>query len=244
MIFVYIVLATISIGLVAVVGALTFVLPKKTLGSFIKSLVAYSAGALFGGAFFHLTVESVEDIGLQPALYILALGFISFYVLERYLWYRHCHEGNCDFHPVSYLILIGDAIHNFIDGLVIAASFLVSPQIGLATTLMVVFHEIPQELGDYGVLVHSGLTPKKALVYNFLSQLFAVVGGVLGYFTLSVLHYSSYLLALAAGGFLYISASDLIPEIHRHSEEGKATYYLLLFVLGLALMIALKFFGE
>ncbi|MCX7832177.1 MAG: ZIP family metal transporter [Actinobacteria bacterium] len=244
MTLIYILLATILNGMMGLAGSVTFLLPKRRIDLVIKSLVAFSAGTLFCGSLFHLTAESLEKIGTQPTFYILTLGFLSFFVLERYLWYHHCHEGGCEVHPVSYLILIGDAVHNLIDGMIIAAAFIADIKIGLVTTAMVIIHEIPQELGDFGVLVHSGFSPKRALLLNTLSQLSAVFGGVLGYFALSIVEFSNYLLPFAAGGFIYVATADLIPEIHRHSEQGKAMYYFLLFVLGISLMITLKFLGE
>lgn len=241
---IYIFLATLLNGLMALVGAVALVFPGKSTDAFIKSLVAFAAGALFGGALFHLTAESIEKIGSFQTFAMLTLGFIIFFVLERYLWWHHCHEGECEVHPVSYLVLIGDAIHNFIDGAIIAASFLVSTNVGLITTLLILFHEVPQELGDFAVLVDAGFSAKKALFYNFLSQMTAVIGALASYFTLLTFNLTSFLLPVAAGGFLYISASDLIPEVHRHSEEGRALLYFFLFVVGICLMVALKFFGE
>lgn len=241
---IYIFLATLLNGLMALVGAVALVFPGKSTDAFIKSLVAFAAGALFGGALFHLTAESIEKIGSFQTFALLTLGFIIFFVLERYLWWHHCHEGECEVHPVSYLVLIGDAIHNFIDGAIIAASFLISIKVGLITTLLILFHEIPQELGDFAVLVDAGFSAKKALFYNFLSQMTAVIGALASYFTLLTFNLTSFLLPVAAGGFLYISASDLIPEVHRHSEEGRALLYFFLFVVGICLMVALKFFGE
>lgn len=240
----FIILATLTNGLMALIGGLTLTVSKGKLDLIIKSLVALSAGTMFAGSIFHLLVEAEESMGLLPALYILTIGFLAFFVLERYLWYHHCHEGECDVHPVSYLVLFGDAIHNLLDGILIAAAFISDWRIGLVTTAIVLIHEIPQELGDFGVLVDSGFEPKKALFYNFLSQLTAVFGGVTSYFALTMLDISKFFVPLAAGGFLYISASDLIPEIHRHSEKGKALFYFFLFVAGISIMIALKFIGE
>jgi len=241
---VYILLATLLNGFMALVGAVALVLPKKSADALVKSLVAFAAGALFGGALFHLTAESLEEIGSFQTFGLLTLGFIIFFVLERYLWWHHCHEGGCEVHPVSYLVLIGDAIHNFIDGVIIAASFLISVKVGLITTLLILLHELPQELGDFAVIVDAGFSPKKALFYNFLSQMTAVAGALASYFALLTFNLTSYLLPIAAGGFLYISASDLIPEVHRHSEEGRALLYFFLFIVGISVMVGLKFFGE
>lgn len=240
----FILVATILNGFVALIGGLTLLITKEKLDLLIKYLVAFSAGTMFSGSLFHLVSESEEKIGLNLTLYILVAGFLLFFVLERYLWYHHCHEGGCEVHPVSYLILIGDAVHNFLDGMIIAASFMTDVTLGLITTGVVLVHEVPQELGDFGVLVDSGIRPKRALFYNFLAQLTAVIGGISSYLAFSLIDFSNYLVPLAAGGFLYISASDLIPQIHKHSEKGRAIQYFLVFVVGIAIMIVFKFFGE
>lgn len=240
----FIVIATALNGLVALIGGLTLLITREKLDLLIKYLVAFSAGTMFSGSLFHLVSESEEKIGLNPTLYILTAGFLLFFVLERYLWYHHCHEGGCEVHPVSYLVLIGDSIHNFLDGMIIAASFMTDITLGLITAGLVIVHEVPQELGDFGVLVNSGIKPGRALLYNFLTQLTAVIGGISSYAAFSLIDFSNYLVPFAAGGFLYISASDLIPQIHRHSEKGRAIQYFLTFVAGIAIMIVFKFFGE
>jgi zinc and cadmium transporter len=242
--FLFIILATLFNGLVALFGAVVLLLPKRSADALIKALVAFAAGALFGGALFHLTTESLEKIGSFQTFSLLTGGFIFFFILERYLWWHHCHKGECETHPVSYLVLIGDGVHNFIDGLIIATSFMLDLKVGIITTLLIIFHEVPQELGDFAVLIDAGFSRKQALLYNFLSQMTALVSAVASYFAFLSFDLTRFLLPIAAGGFLYISASDLIPEVHRHSEEGKALVYFLLFVLGIAVMIGLKFLGE
>ncbi len=201
-------------GLIAFVGVITLLAGKQFTQRIIPFLVAFSAGVLFSGALFHMVSESLELFSKKLVFSLLILGFILFLIMEKYFHWHHCHELDCK-HPVSYLVLLGDAAHNLIDGFVIAASFLVDFGFGVITSVMIFLHEIPQELGDFGLLLYGGFSVKDALLYNFLSQLTCVVGGVFGYFLGSQLVF--YLLPLAAGGFLYISASDLIPEIKEKS---------------------------
>jgi zinc and cadmium transporter len=216
-------------------------LKKKTLKRILTFLVAFSAGALLGGAFFHLLPESAEELTLEVASIYLVAGFCGFFVLERVLYWHHCHEGECKVHPFNYLILLGDGVHNFIDGLVIAASFLVSVPFGIVTTLLIIGHEIPQELGDFGVLVYGGFGRRKALFYNFISQLTCVLGGIVGFFVSPFIGSMHPLLALAAGGFLYISASDLIPELHKEKCTNKSLGCFAVFIVGIAFMLVIKY---
>ncbi len=239
----WIILATLVDGLVALVGVFTLGMRKKLFDMLVFLLVAFSAGALLGGAFFHLLVESVDQIALNAALVYLILGFALFFVLEKVLLWRHCHEGKCDVHPFTYLILFGDGVHNFIDGLVIAASFLVSVPFGIVSTMLILSHEIPQELGDFGVLVYGGIEKRTALLYNLAAQLTCVLGGLAGYFGLQAAGGAmAPLLAFAAGGFIYIAASDLIPELHKEEEMSKAANAFAVFLVGVALMLVMKYY--
>ena len=235
----WILLATLVNGLMALVGAFTLWLKPKTLNKLLMFLVAFSAGALLGGAFFHLIAESLEVIPAETNFLFVLAGFSLFFILERFLHWHHCHEGQCEVHPVSYLILFGDGIHNFIDGLVIAASFIVSVPFGIITTTLIIAHEIPQELGDFGVLVYGGMDKTKALAYNFVSQLTCVVGGLAGFFLATTLDVAP-LLPFAAGGFIYIATSDLVPELHKEQDVKKAATHFIMFLFGLVLMLAMK----
>lgn len=164
--------------------------------------------------------------------------------MERYLHWRHCHEeGECKIHAFTYLNLVGDGFHNFIDGMVIAASFLVSLKLGLVTTLAIVLHEIPQELGDFAVLVYGGFTKKKALLFNFASALMAVLGAVIGYLVTDLVkNFASFILPFTAGGFIYIATSDLIPELHKENDLKRSTAAFLAFLLGIIFMALAKNF--
>ncbi len=239
-ILLWIVAATTANSLVALAGAASLACSKKTFDRIIHALVGFSAGSLLAGAFFHLLAESLEEIQVMNAFYLVFAGFILFFLMERFLHWHHCHEGKCDVHAFSYLILFGDAIHNFIDGLIIAASFVVGMGAGILTTVMVISHELPQELGDFGVLVYGGLERKKALLYNLLSQMTSIVGGIIGFFLVAGTGFAVYLLPFAAGGFIYISASDLIPELHKQASMRKTMVAFVFFLFGIGFMIATK----
>jgi len=234
--------ATIVNSLVALVGAITLGWSAKTLDRILHVLVGFSAGALLAGAFFHLIAESLEKMPVVDSFYLVFAGFILFFVLERFLHWHHCHDGKCDVHAFSYLILFGDALHNFIDGLIIAASFLADAGVGFVATLAVISHELPQELGNFGVLVYGGFERKKALLYNLFAQMTSIIGGIAGFFFLGASGIAIYLLPFAAGGFIYIGASDLIPELHKQPSMKKAMGAFVSFLIGIAFMIAIKLF--
>jgi len=236
----WILAATIVNSLVALVGALALACSRKTLDKVLYALVGFSAGTLLAGAFFHLIAESLEEMEAMQAFYLVFAGFILFFLIERFLHWHHCHEGKCDVHAFSYLILFGDAIHNFIDGLIIAASFMAGVGLGLVTTAMIIGHEVPQELGDFAVLIYGGIERKKALFYNLLSQMTSILGGLVGFFLAMASGLTQYLLPFAAGGFIYIGASDLVPELHKQESIGKTAWAFLLFLAGIALMVGIK----
>jgi len=240
--FAWILLATIANSLVALAGAVTLGLKEKTLDKILHALVGFSAGALLAGAFFHLLAEAIEQIPVMDSFYLVFAGFVLFFVIERCLHWHHCHKGKCDVHAVSYLILFGDGVHNFIDGIVIAASFMIGIPFGILTTLLIMSHELPQELGDFGVLVYSGFGRRKALVYNLLAQMTSIIGGIVGFFFVGASGLAVYMLPFAAGGFIYIGASDLIPELHKQESLQKTIVSFALFLAGIALMISTKLF--
>jgi len=207
------------------------------------ALLGFSCGALIGGAFIHLLPESLEEMGqaYQAVLYYTIVGIIVFFIMEKFLYWRHCHEEKCPIHTFVYLNLIGDGVHNFIDGMIIAGSFIISYSIGIATTFAVIFHEIPQEIGDFGVLVYGGLTKAKALAYNFVSALTAVAGSLVTYYLASYIQgMDTFLVPFAAGGFIYIAATDLMPELHKRSQAKESLIQLLALLTGIGLMSILK----
>ena len=232
----WIIIVTLINGLLAFAGLIFFNSKKHR---HLILLISFTTGTLIGGAFFHFIPEAIE-LGLFKLTSLTIIGFILFLFLEKFLYWHHCHDGKCDEHPFTYLLLYGDAMHNFIDGLIIASSFLISVSFGIITSLLILLHELPQEISDIGVLIYGGLSKKKALIYNFLAQLTSVIGGILGYFFLSLKDYSIFLLPIAAGGFLYISISDLIPEIFKEKNLGKLVINLIFIILGLSLLIISK----
>jgi zinc and cadmium transporter len=239
----WIILITSLNGLIAFAGVLTFILSKKNLQKILLFLVAFATGTLLGGALFHFIPESIEELKITLTIILILTGILIFYVLEKILHWRHCHaDGTCDRHPFTYLTLYGDAIHNFLDGLIIAGSFLLSTNFGLITSLLIILHELPQEIGDFGILIYGGFSKKRALFYNFLSQITAIIGGILGFYFLSTINYATYILPLAAGGFLYIAVMDLIPEIAKEKNKIKLIANLIAIILGLLLLITAKLF--
>ena len=211
----------------------------KALRKIIFSLVSFSAGALLAGALLHLLPESLESLDAKSVAILFIVGFIIFFIIERVLRWHHCHEPGhkCETHPFTSLILIGDGVHNFIDGLIIAAAFFVSPGFGILTTLLILSHEIPQELGDFGALVYGGMEKKRALFFNFLSQLACMIGGAIGWLLSGNNWFVPFLLPIAGGGFLYIAASDLIPELHKEADLKKTIFSFFFMVLGIAFVL-------
>jgi zinc and cadmium transporter len=205
-------------------------------------LVAFAAGSMMGVAFLELIPESFGAIG---NFHYVLFGILGFLLLESLIHWHHTHyEKNCcdkctseQIKPAAYLNLIGDALHNFIDGLIVSAGFLASTASGISITLAMALHEIPQEIGDFGILMKSGFSRKKALFSNFLSALFAVVGAIAGYFFLNHLqNLTPYVIAIAAGGFIYIAGSDLIPELHEKDSYQNVLLKIIFLILGVALM--------
>lgn len=233
--------ATILVSLISLVGIFSFAFKNDLFKRILLLLVGFSAGSMIGASFFHLLPEALEHAKDTNIFLYLVLGFTLFFLLERYFYWRHCHEGKCEVHSFVYLNLLGDGMHNFIDGMIIAAGFVTDVKIGFITTLAVISHEIPQEMGDFAVLVFGGLKKSKALFYNFLSALTAVMGALLGYFVSEKVHgFSNFLLPFACGGFIYIASSDLIPQLHHQAENKKSNLPLLFFILGILLMFFLK----
>jgi len=239
-----IIAVTLAMSAISLIGALTLVFNEKLLKKITITLVAFSAGALIGGAFLHLIPEAVQETDdvMFVMLWLLA-GFILFFVLEQFIQWHHCHRMPSEHkHPVTYLILISDSVHNFLDGLTVGAAFLVNPGLGFVTALAVAAHEIPQELGDFGILIHGGWKKNKALLFNFLSGLTMVGGGIIAWFLAQDLEIM-FLLPFAAGNFIYIAASDLLPEIKHCDIWSRNLVHFFAFLAGIALMYGLLFLG-
>jgi zinc and cadmium transporter len=238
---IYIIITTIMIAFIAFIGIFTLSINEKILNKILIILVSLSAGALMGGAFLHLIPESIEKSNGTDIFIIILLGFIIFFIIEKILHWRHCHDGKCDVHTFHYMNLIGDSVHNFIDGLIIAASYIVSIPLGFTTTIAIVAHEIPQEIGDFGVLIYGGFEKKKAILLNFIVAFTIVFGGLVGYLISNIIEKSVYiLLSFAAGGFIYIAATDLIPEIKKEINIKKSITTMLIFIAGILIMWLIK----
>jgi len=240
-----ILLATFIVSLISLIGIFFIGMKENTLEKVIKYLVSCAVGGLLGGAFFHLLPESLESGNSSLFMYVLS-GIIIFFLIEKLLHWRHCHKGRCDAHTFTYLNLIGDGIHNFIDGMIIAASFVTDMRLGVITTLAVAAHEIPQEIGDFGILVYGGFSKTKALLFNLLSALTAMAGAVIAYFSFNqILWLKEFLIPFTAGGFLYIALVDLIPELHKEAGKDNIALQFITMIGGLVLMWLLNiYFAE
>ncbi|MEM4727376.1 MAG: ZIP family metal transporter [Candidatus Bathyarchaeia archaeon] len=248
---VYIILSTILVSIPSLVGVSALSIREETLHRFLIFLIAFSAGAIMGAVYFDLLPEAMEQLESQVALDYIALGFILFFILERLIYWYHGHGHSEEIESTAfevtnikgfvYLNLFGDAIHNFLDGLIIAASYMISFELGISTTIAVFFHEFPQEMGDYGLLVYGGLSSFKALILNFLIALISILGGAVGILlTGNFQGIGGVLIALSAGGFIYLGASELIPEIKRQKGITKSFSQLAFFLLGIIFMRFLK----
>jgi len=219
-------------------------LNDKRLAKILLYLVSFSAGSLFGDAFIHLVPESIEVNGSETSVSLLIIfGILASFTVERFLQWRHCHVPTSTEHPhtFAYMHLFGDAVHNLIDGLIIGGSYLASIPIGVATTLAVVFHEIPQEIGDFCVLIYGGFSKRRALWLNLLTALTAVAGTLVAIVLGSVMEgFVPLLIPFAAGNFIYIAGSDLIPELRKDTPEPKkAATQMISIVMGVAIMMLL-----
>ena len=252
---VYVLASVAVVSLVSLIGVLTLTLGEKKLHKILLILVSLSAGTLMGGAFLHLLPKVVEAQGFTLGVSFSALsGVLVFFLLEKWIHaVNHCdalphehsrlhHEPHVKVHKqqIGILTLFGDGLHNLLDGLVIAGAYFVSIPAGIATTFAVVLHEVPQEIADFGVLLYSGFSKWKALFYNFLSAAMAVVGAVLGLILGARSEmFVLYVLPFAAGGFVYIAGSTLIPELHKECGWKESFWHISFFVLGIALMWAM-----
>ena len=193
-----------------------------------------------GGALFHMLPAGVERLHDSVLPYVwVAIGFAAFFAIEQFLHWHHCHQPTHDHkHPLTHLLLVAGSVHHLLGGIAIGAAFMVDIRLGLATWLAAAAHEVPQELGDFGVLVHEGYTPRRALAYYFLSALTFPIGGVIAYFTATQLDVS-FLLPFAAGNFLYVGAVDLVPEVNKHRGFGAGLLHFACFVAGLGALLLL-----
>jgi len=235
------------VSAVSLFGITLLSLKQERLASILTLLLSVAAGTLFGDALLHLLPEAVEEQGFSVSVSLAVLaGIVFFFVIEKFIHWRHCHRPEHAHaehtHPYAVMNLFGDGVHNVIDGLVIGASYLVSVPVGVATTIAVFLHEIPQEVSDFGVLMHGGFSRKRALFWNFLISLGALVGVIialiLGSYAESV---TALFIPFAAGAFLYIAGADLIPELQKHTSVKTSLLQLMMFIIGIAAMFGLLF---
>jgi zinc and cadmium transporter len=246
----WIVVSTFFISLIAWVGSLTLFLKEDLLDKILLVLVALSAGGLMGGAFIHLLPEAILEVEATSSAILdlfsfLLLGFCIFFVLEQFIKWCHEHYSLHQKKPVSYLVLVSDLVHNFIDGLVIAGSFMVGFPVGVVTTFAIALHEIPQEIGDFGVLLYGGFKKTRALAWNYLSAVTVIFGGIAGYYLAELVEGAAVLLLpFAAGNFIYIAASDLIPEIKHGDDVKRNLVHFFAFLIGLLFLLGIKLLTE
>lgn len=243
----YIIAATILVSLVSLVGIALFFAGKKQIDKILFFLISFSTGTLLGAAFFDLLPEATGGVDVTLALESAFIGLIAAFCMEKMIHWHHHHAGSEKehTHPLGTLTLVGDGFHNFFDGVAIAAAFIVNVPLGVTTTIAIALHEIPQEMGDFGLLLYSGYSKARALAFNFISALAAVAGGVLFYFfSGAIAHFESYALAFTGGMFIYIAGADLLPEIHKEREARKSAVQLALILLGAALIWLIARFLE
>lgn len=243
---IYTFLSVIIVSALSFIGALSLAVSLKKLKNIVIFLVSLSAGSLLGGATLHLLPEAISECGSTMSIwYYFLAGIIIFFILEKIICWRHCHIHTSDEHPHSLglMNLIGDGLHNFIDGMVIAGAFLVNSQLGFITTIAVITHEIPQEIGDFGVLLQAGYSRAKALFLNFLTALTAVLGAGLAILIGSrIENFTAVILSFTAAGFIYIATADLIPELKKDNRLLKSLGQLGSILLGVGIMLAMKIF--
>lgn len=232
------------VSLISFIGLLTISMKEDKLKRILLYMVSFSVGGLLGDAFIHILPEAIElNTGMTLSVFILS-GILLSFVVEKFIHWRHCHIPTSRMHPHPFALmnLVGDAVHNFIDGLIIGASYLTSFQIGFATTMAVILHEIPQEIGDFGVLMHGGFARKRALLMNFFTALTAVLGTVVSLALFSFIDgLTAFLLPFTIGSFIYIASSDLIPELHKETDPRKSLIELLMIVAGISVMTLILF---
>jgi zinc and cadmium transporter len=243
--YIYGIVGVFIVSLVSLVGVFSLSLKEDILKKYINFFISLAIGALLGDAFIHIIPEAFES-GINTSLVgvLIIIGIVLFFIIEKFIhWHHHGEDKDEDhIHPVGKLVLFTDGFHNMIDGVIIGASFLISVPIGIATTIAVILHEIPQEIGDFAVLIHAGYTKKRALWLNFLSALASVVGLLIVYIFGNIVNNSIlWFMPIAAGGFIYIAVADLIPELHKTRNIKHSIIQLCIIMAGVIAMLALLF---
>ncbi len=237
-------LSVLLISLISLVGSGLIFFRKINFKEKIYYMISFAAGTMLAAAFFDIIPESFNEIGLNSINYILG-GIILFLLIEKYIHWHHCNTERCEekhkkVKPYVFLNLIGDGLHNFIDGAVIAAAYMTNFELGLITTFSVAVHELPQEIGDFSILLKGGLKFKQGILFNFITALAAFLGMFLAITASKYIeNLTPILLSIAAGGFIYLSLSDIVPETHKETEPKKIFKQTLLMILGIALVYGL-----
>lgn len=233
-----ILLSSLAASLVSFVGGLVAILSEEKMRRATHFIVSFAIGALFSVALLDLIPEAIELSSVAQAMPWVLGGVVLFFLLEKFIFWYHCHDGQCPVHTYSYLILWGDFLHNFVDGVILALTFLADLRLGFLTTVAVILHEIPQEIGDFGILIHGGFSRKKALWYNFLSATSVIFGALLTYVLGAVLEpFLPAGLALVAGAFIYLAAVDLMPELHEATRFSHTLAQIVFIAIGALLVI-------
>lgn len=231
--FIIILIASFLESLVSFAGVVLVIFNEKKVRRAAHIIVSFAIGALLSVSFLELIPEAIELSSAEKVLPIVFAGIILFFILEKFLFWYHCHDGKCPVHTYTYLVLWGDFLHNFLDGIIIALAFLADIKLGIVTSVAVMFHEIPQEIGDFGILIRGGLSRGRALFYNFLSATSVIVGAVLTYMFAPVLEPLLPIgLALVAGNFIYIATADLIPELHESTGFSHGIAQIAFIIIG------------
>ncbi|MFH1849394.1 MAG: ZIP family metal transporter [archaeon] len=245
---IYAIVSVLAVSLIAVLAVLPIYLKKTVPQRLLLFLLSISVGVLLATVFLDFLPEAYEHYNSRVPILIFA-GFLSLFVLEKLVHYHHnkkCEDGDCG-HGHAYQLapvnLIGDGIHNFLDGLVIAGSYAVSTVVGITATISIVFHEIPQEVADFGVLLYSGMSKKRALVFNFLSATTAIAGAIVGLILIETHESSAFIIPFAAGNFIYIAASNLVPQLHRHCKIKDTIIHILAIIIGILLIYLVTYYG-
>ena len=244
--YIYAIISVVVVSLVSFAGAFVLLVKEHNLKKYLFIFISLAVGALLGDAFIHLIPETVRETGnILFVLILVASGILIFFLLEKVLHWHHHGEDVKDkhIHPVGEMVLVSDGLHNFIDGLIIGVSYFISIPVGIATTVAVILHEIPQEIGDLGVLIYSGFTKRRALWLNFLSALVSIFGVVIVFmFRNSVGELSVWVTPFAAGGFIYIAVIDLIPELRKSQGKYHSIVQVATVLFGIFVMATLSYF--
>jgi zinc and cadmium transporter len=246
-VWLYSLISVAIVSLVSLVGAVSLPFRLEKLKTFMIYVLAFSAGAMLGDAFIHLLPDAIAETSTMLTIALFILSGVAFsFVLEKFIHWRHCHMPITKDHVHSFALMnmVGDVVHNFIDGVIIGVSYLVNVTVGVATTTAVVIHEIPHEMANFGVLIHGGFSKAKALLYNFLTALVAILGTVAALLiSSSAKGMTAFFIPFTIGTFIYIAGADLIPELHKETAPLKSTFQFLFFLLGIGLMALLLLVG-